>query len=556
MQTNEYIVSLNLYINYAQFWQEMETQTAGLLFIPDRPVSIINNRDMMEILCHYALTEEEAVQLRNDPRVSGVEMPPEQDPDIIIGTFTNYNKTWTSTGDNVNWGLIRHSYPTNVYGTSFETTKDYNAVLDGEGVDVVITDTGIEYNHPEFLDDQGNSRVVQYNWTGLLDTSIGSVDFQDLNGHGTHVAGIVAGKNYGWAKKAKIYPMRIGLNGVAGPSIPTTYCFDYIKAWHIRKNTPGDPIYTGRPTVVNMSWGANSSYPSLSTITSINHRGILTTTTTTFTNSTVNSKGMITTYSPPRRVSAYDSSIQQLVDAGIIVCIAAGNSSHKIDNYSEKSDKDYNNYFISNGIKTYYHRGSSPNNKWDSLNSAAIIVGNMYHTTITTTSGKIYERRSPKSNVGPGIDVYAAGSFVMSACSTINNTSPEQYKDTTYKQVNISGTSMASPQIAGMCALYLQKHPKATPAEVKAWIKGNADKNAIYTNTNLTGDDYTYDFSQCGGSAGVVYQNIQGLSYVRTDTDEWKLGRQMFVKHTDGTWKKVKAAYKKEGGEWKQTYSG
>ena len=37
-----------------------------------------------------------------------------------------------------------------------------------------------------------------------------------------------------------------------------------------------------------------------------------------------------------------------------------------------------------------------------------------------------------------------------------------------------SGTSAAAPQLAGVCALLLQKHPTLTPAQVKAALRATA----------------------------------------------------------------------------------
>ena len=68
----------------------------------------------------------------------------------------------------------------------------------------------------------------------------------------------VAGKTFGWAKNADIYAMKLaGLEGAndSGTGISITNCFNALKDWHTKKNNPSDPAYTGRPTVVNMSFG-------------------------------------------------------------------------------------------------------------------------------------------------------------------------------------------------------------------------------------------------------------------------------------------------------------
>jgi hypothetical protein len=176
MQTKEYIVILQDGIDYDQVWNDIENPSSGLPHIPDRAVTIVNNRDVQPRMCHYALTDDEAEQLKSDFRVLTTERPPEQigifpvSPTIFGPSTANVSFTIppynNASGNNINWSLIRNSYPDNMYGNATTTSSEYNYVLDGTGVDVVIMDTGIEYYHPEFQDANGNTRIVQYNWTG------------------------------------------------------------------------------------------------------------------------------------------------------------------------------------------------------------------------------------------------------------------------------------------------------------------------------------------------------------------------------------------------------
>lgn len=487
----EYIVSLNKGIDYDAFWNQIENESQSDGFVPSRRVDIVNNRDGSLRSCHYSLTAEEALALQNDPRVYSVEIPPQQRDDIQIGLTTiqtgDFTKTTSSSGSHINWGLIRNSNTTNVYGTGTTTNLTYDYLADGTGVDVVIHDSGLQIDHPEFQDSNGNSRVQTLNWyiaSGLSGTQSAN-HYRDYDGHGTHVAGIATGKTYGWAKNAKIYALKVnGLEGSgdSGTGISITDCFDVIKLWH--RNKPIDPtIGRKRPTIVNMSWGYGTGYGN---VTGGNYRG------TPWSGSTYDvNKGMIGTRRCPVRVGSVDVDLEELIDEGVIVCIAAGNDTHKID---VVGGVDYNNYWTSSLYgNIYYHRGSSP------YSSKAIIVGSMDSESYSAS----LDQKSWFSNAGPGIDIFAAGSDIQSTTSNTNVHDGVAYHlNPSYKQLNISGTSMASPQIAGIGALFLQNNLTATPAQYKNWLKANAT-STIYS-TGLD-NDYTNQHSQYGGNTEVAY---------------------------------------------------
>jgi subtilisin family serine protease len=102
------------------------------------------------------------------------------------------------------------------------------------------------------------------------------------------------------------------------------------------------------------------------------------------------------------------------------------------------------------------------------------------------------EFKATYSNGGPGIDVYAPGTYIMSSTSNTNNKGGVAYfLNSSYKQVNISGTSMASPQVAGMCTFFCQLNPDALPHQVKMFTTKIATSGALYdtagSSTNYTG---------------------------------------------------------------------
>jgi serine protease len=126
--------------------------------------------------------------------------------------------------------------------------------------------------------------------------------------------------------------------------------------------------------------------------------------------------------------STFNTAIQNAVTAGITMVVAAGNSSADACNVSP---------------------ASAP---------AAITVG-------STASS---DAMSSFSNHGPCVDLFAPGSSIVST-SYAGNTAT----------TTMSGTSMASPHVAGAAALYLSANPSATPAQVDAALKTNATGNTI-----------------------------------------------------------------------------
>lgn len=124
--------------------------------------------------------------------------------------------------------------------------------------------------------------------------------------------------------------------------------------------------------------------------------------------------------------SATDNAVANLVASGVTVAVAAGNDNSNACNYSPAREP------------------------------SAITVG-------STTSS---DSRSSFSNYGSCLDIYAPGSSITSAWSNGGTNT-------------ISGTSMASPHVAGVAALYLANNPNATPAQVEAAIENAATSGKV-----------------------------------------------------------------------------
>jgi len=127
--------------------------------------------------------------------------------------------------------------------------------------------------------------------------------------------------------------------------------------------------------------------------------------------------------------SALDTAVNNSINDGISYAVAAGN-----DN------------------------GANACNGSPSRVPAALTVG-------STTST---DARSSFSNIGSCLDLFAPGSSITSAW----------YSSTTATNT-ISGTSMATPHVAGVAALHLQANPSASPASVSSAIVDNATTGVV-----------------------------------------------------------------------------
>ncbi len=129
------------------------------------------------------LSATQAERLANDPAVAEVRQSGRMAIGGPGGTQSNP----------VNWGLDR------IDQRDRPVDRKYTYPNDGAGVNVYITDTGIRYTHQEF---EGRAKFG-------ADFHATPTQGNDCNNHGTHVAGIVAGKTRGVAKKANLVSVRI-----------------------------------------------------------------------------------------------------------------------------------------------------------------------------------------------------------------------------------------------------------------------------------------------------------------------------------------------------------
>ena len=128
-------------------------------------------------------------------------------------------------------------------GTGVARIKALNKANKGAGVDVAVLDTGIDLGHPDL-----GANVV-----GGTNCSKGSArNYADGNGHGTHVAGVVAGLDnaigvVGVAPAARLWSVRVLDDKGVGPTSALICGVDFVDS---RSPAKGGPI-----RVANMSLG-------------------------------------------------------------------------------------------------------------------------------------------------------------------------------------------------------------------------------------------------------------------------------------------------------------
>lgn len=235
----------------------------------------------------------------------------------------------------------------------------YSHRFTGRGVDVYVIDTGIDSQHEELL-----GRVLP--GSDFTDSALKSTEDNSTDGHGTHCAGIIAGKLVGVAPGANLIPLKVIADDGRGLISWVTAALDVIVEEKQRRLRVG-----GNPMVA------------------------------------------VASFSSPRS-TLVNTAFRRVVASGVTVVVSAGNGNVDAGTISPASER----------------------------------------TVLTVGAVDYYGVAANFSNFGPFVDFWGPGVDIVSAQAGGG-------------LITKSGTSAASPFVAGVAALMLEAHPMMSPDDIR-----------------------------------------------------------------------------------------
>lgn len=342
-------------------------------------------------------------------------------PTDVSAPFAPGNATPSSPSDpTAAWAYARQ-WNMRAIGADVAWAAGY---LGSSDVTVAILDTGIGYTHEDLVGLVDLDRSISFvpNDDVYVNAFFpGAHPIADIGYHGTHVAATVASNGYNAAGVTS----RTTLMGVKVCSVATGGC-------------PGGAIFSGieyavdnGADVINMSLG-----------------------------------GAFQKKSYPGYVSVINRLFNYAHQNKVTVVVSAGNSAADLDrNYYPNADGEQTHY--PSLYKTYC---STPHNICVSATGPTASAGtNGPWTDVDAPAYYTNYGRSAINVAAPGGNT---GGRVWAACSTFSLVIPVCQADGYI--VGISGTSMASPHVAGLAALMVAEYGK-NPAKVRSAIEKSAD---------------------------------------------------------------------------------
>ncbi|MDD5163040.1 MAG: S8 family serine peptidase [Candidatus ainarchaeum sp.] len=309
-----------------------------------------------------------------------------------------------------------------------EKSLPHRQCLTGKGIRIGIIDTGVDYTHPDLGGCIGLGCKVLGGW----DFVNNDADPIDDMGHGTHVAATAAGNGIlkGVAPEANIYAYKVLNSSGSGYTeniiLAVDRSFDvdgdgYIYGIDPEEDDPNDIL-----DVINLSLGGIGGAD-----------------------------------------DPLSLAVDNAVENGIIAVVSAGNSGP------------YGNVVCRNinyPEGTHHSANCSPSVARNAISVGAGFKKNydgLYWGDINPPTGKItgFSSRGPGKYGVLKPDLSAPGAVI---CAAEFDDAWSDYRCLDESHVGISGTSMASPHVAGIAALLKQQHPDWSPLQIKSLLKHTA----------------------------------------------------------------------------------
>lgn len=383
-----------------------------------------------------------------------------------------------------NTGQSAYSASSGTPGMDLNLSETFSQRITGVGSSIAVSDTGLEINHPDLINNMHTGNHKNYNTTAPY---FGDPYNTDLDGdHGTSVAGIIAAS--GWNS--------IGGRGIAPGAVVAGLNF-------LSSDQATEKLYdqaSGNYSIFNYSYGSSFA-----------------------------------PYADPYDANYSDVSLDQFLNGrqglGAIYVKSAGNSYQECDVYNS-------NFFVIDDGNSYHCFPHNANaDSWNTLPSM-IVVGAMnakgqkssYSSTgsclwVSSFGGEYGKDEPAIVTTDQQSCSYGFSRTVLASATDFQKGLVTENDNCDYTQT-FNGTSSAAPMISGIVALLLEVNPKLTARDIKHIL---ASTSRVVTDStfkqtfpfNYGGlfqlDGYTYEQDWITNAAGYHFHNHFGFGLVDGD---------------------------------------